>query len=251
MRWRCVACGQREAGEAPSLCICGLSGTFEPAELERPAGEVTPDAGPRARPLSGTDAELARWRTRERGFDRALEGGPVRGSTVSVYGPAGVGKSTLCYRWASGVGRVLLVTPEMPRALVLATAKRAGVRLERANHLHDLERWRSEAMRLRARAVVIDSLSSGSPASILAELREWSAQSDGVGWAIAHESKDGAALGPVAITYDPDAVIRVGPGKKRGFVRVTVEKCRYAPSSAFEVRLVPRTSAGSAAAQRL
>lgn len=202
--------------------------TESEAPLERGA--------PAAIRLDAAPAELPRAPTGERGIDRLTGGGFVPGTTVTVYGRAGAGKSTLCLRWASLLGPTVVSCPEMSAAVLRATAARSGARLDRL-HLSSPELWEDHAAELDATCVIIDSISrSERPIAELQRLIRWAARSEGVGFAVAHRSKRGSPLGPTALSHDPDAVVEVRP-RAGGQAAVRVEKSRFCATGQTVCRL--------------
>ena len=239
-----MRCGA-EAREylAPILCACGLRGSFVPLADDGESAAATP-AGPRPIRLDEAPPELPRRATGERGIDRLMGGGFVLGSTVTVYGRAGAGKSTLCLRWATLLGVTVVSCPEMSVGILRATAARAGARLDRL-YLSSPESWQRDAAELSATCVVCDSVSrSPQPGAELARLIAWAQRSEGVAFAVAHRSKKGSPLGPAALSHDPDAVVQVRP-RAGGLALVRIEKARFAPQAEAVCSLAaaPRTPA--------
>lgn len=236
MAWQCIRCGF-EVREylAPSLCRCGLTDSFA---LSGAGAAAAPRARPRPIRLDELPTELPRIRTGERAVDRLTHGGFPCGTSITVYGGEGAGKSTLVLRWSSRMGHTAVVCPEMGHAMLRATAARAGARLERL-HLCSEDDWREAAAAVRARVVLFDSVSRAArPVAALRDLIAWAAQSGGVAFALAHMNAKGRPLGPRALGHDPDAVLRVHPGGTSGRPRVEVRKARFCPRGECEVRLI-------------
>lgn len=247
--WVCFCCGASETcAHYPETCACGVERSFQPAE---PLPEADPSVAPV--PLAEcSSGNLIRVSSGDAQVDALLGGGFVRGYVVLVYGPAGSGKSRLVYRWASAVGRVLLVDLEMGPELARATAAASGARLERVHYTTSPENLSGQAGAARATATVLDSLTETGRATlrILGELRDWARSSGGVGFAIAHENSRRRVLGSSRQEYRPDVLLRVSPGSK-GRARVAQVKSRFGPKGSAQIPLVraPRPASPPAEAR--
>lgn len=232
--WVCLACSATHPSPAPERCGCGAWHTYVPSEG---GGASSRRGAPRAVRLDSAPESTERVPSGHKPIDALLNGGWLPGTVTLVHGPAGSGKSTLCYRWAAGFGETLLVCPEMAPALARGTAERSGADPGRF-WLAPEHGWASEAERLNVCTVVIDSVSKlRRPVGVVAALTSWAVATGGLVLAIAHESKKGRALGPVALTHDPDCVIRVTQ-RDGGLARVELRKSRWGPSGRVAVPLV-------------
>lgn len=228
MQFRCVVCGRDEVSPVPpTLCACGVFDSF--VALER----VLPEAPGTVIPLASLDSDDAPppviAPTGHAVVDSLLGGGFQLGTATTLYGDAGLGKSTLALALASGLGRTLVACPEMGRTLLTQTARRAGADLSRLVVAPEPEEWQTHAT--GARVVLIDSVSRmRAPLDTLAQAIAWAKRANGVALLIAHLTRDGQPLGGSAIEHDPDCVIRLH--KQRGAVVLETEKCRWAPTGA-------------------
>lgn len=146
-----------------------------------------------------------------------LGGGLVLGSTVLVYGPAGIGKTTELVRLAASLGdRVLFACHEMGQdpASLHDVARRGGVdaRSLWVAAASTLGEFCAEVSRPPPpRAVVLDSLSSLAPRSevdALTALRR-SMPRDSALIAIVHVTKAGEMAGAEALAHACDTVVRL------------------------------------------
>jgi DNA repair protein RadA/Sms len=190
--------------------------------------------------------------------DRVLGGGFVAGSVTLVFGPPGVGKSTLLFQVLSAVASagidVLLASAEESLAQVSGRAGRIGDVPERLLALegHDVVAIETAIGRHRPGLVVVDSIQSisddevpGAAGSLLqvkacVERLTRLAKSSGVPIVlVGHVTKDGDLAGPRAIEHLVDTVLSFD-GDRHHAVRVlTAVKHRFGPSGEvgiFEMR---------------
>jgi DNA repair protein RadA/Sms len=201
-----------------------------------------------ARPLPTGVAEL----------DRVLGGGVVAGSVTLLFGPPGIGKSTLLFQvlssLAAGGSDVLLASAEESLTQVSGRATRLG---EVPAHLLALEGPDVEAIeaateRGRPALVVVDSLQSVSdpglaqPAGSVAQVRACVerltrlAKRSGVPFlVVGHVTKDGDPAGPRAVEHLVDTVLSFDGDRHHALRVLTAVKHRFGPAGEvgiFEMR---------------
>lgn len=237
--FECVACLQQHTGRLrPLTCDkCGRNDTFYIAD--------TPGNATRA--IAATEVELTeleRLATGDESLDGLLQGGFVRPSTLTAYGVAGVGKSRSCVRWATHMGRTLLVSLEMPAKLAVLSAREARADLSRL-YIVEHEDWESEAARVRAEVLVFDSyqysqkqrvLRGSKVPQVLDGISNWAKQSGGVGIVIAHQNKKGRVSGTTAAEHWPDYLFKF---ERHGGneAKIMCPKSRYSPSGSAIVTI--------------
>jgi DNA repair protein RadA/Sms len=249
----CAATSLRWVGRCPS---CGEWNTFAPAEA-RPAG----GAGARATPVALRDVSTEGARPLPTGvgeLDRVLGGGVVAGSVTLLFGPPGIGKSTLLFQvlcsLAAAGSDVLLASAEESLTQVSGRAARLG---RVPAHLLALEGPDVEAIEAATEAqrpalVVVDSLQSVSdpalaqPAGSLAQVRACVerltrlAKSSGVPFlVVGHVTKDGDPAGPRAVEHLVDTVLSFDGDRHHALRVLTAVKHRFGPAGEvgiFEMR---------------
>lgn len=181
--------------------------------------------------------DLQREPTGDESLDSVLLGGFVRPSTLTAFGVAGVGKSRSTLRWATHIGKCLLVSLEMPTPLAVLSAKEARAKLENL-YIIEHEDWQSEASRVKAEIVVFDSYQysqkqrviRGSKVPLVCwEISEWAKQNNGIGILVAHQNKKGRVSGTTAAEHWPDYLFKF---ERHGNseAKVIISKARYSPS---------------------
>jgi len=227
--WRCLACEAEARGsQEPPQCECGLerSWVVEGSSAAKGASVLASEL---------ERVELPRLRTGARELDQLLGGGPARGSTVLIYGKRGTGKSRLTYRFASAY-RCLVVHPEMALEVARHVAESTGATLERVHLQAELEGWQAEASRVRARAVVIDSLAAADDqVSELRASQRWARRSSSVVYCIAHATKAGDHRGSTELAHWADYEWRLKPHEAG--VELEVRKTRLEPCGAVVLSL--------------
>src|ERR1700735_3288131 len=180
----CEATSLRWAGRCPA---CGEWNTLGPAPARsRRAGARSAQTaeGPPALALAdvSTDA-MHPLATGVSELDRVMGGGVVAGSVTLLFGPPGIGKSTLLFQVLSSLAAtgldVMLASAEESLAQVRGRASRIGLvpRNLLAIEGPDVEAIEAAAERHRPALVVVDSLQSvsdpelGQPAGSLAQVR--------------------------------------------------------------------------------
>ena len=207
--------------------------------------DVSSDA---ARPLSTGVSEL----------DRVLGGGVVGGSVTLVFGPPGIGKSTLLFQVLASVAArgvdVMLASAEESLTQVSGRATRIGPVPRHLLALEgpDVEAIEAAVERHRPAIVVVDSLQSVSdpelaqPAGSLAQVRACVerltrlAKSSGVPLLlVGHVTKDGDLAGPRAVEHLVDTVLSFDGDRHHALRVLTSVKHRFGPTGEvgiFEMR---------------
>jgi predicted ATP-dependent serine protease len=193
----------------------------------------------RARTLADSPALNPKAKCGVGPVDREMGGFGV-GSTSTLYGEPGAGKSVFAVRCASGLARslgapALLVCPEMSENMLQRVASIAGADLSLLTRCREPDNWEEEAAALGALVVVIDSVSVMThPVSALEDLIAYTQDVDGVGFALAHMNQSGSPLGPAGLRYHPDGIFKLELG--RDGRRLRVQKCRWAsPASVISL----------------
>jgi len=256
----CTACGTTSLRWVGRCGNCGEWNTLGPASVRvhrpgrTPAANPTPAVALRdvstegARPLPTGVSEL----------DRVMGGGVVGGSVTLLFGPPGIGKSTLLFQVLSSVAAggvdVMLASAEESLTQVSGRAARMG---PVPRHLLALEGPDVEAIeaavgRHRPALVVVDSLQSVSdpdlaqPAGSLAQVRACVerltrlAKSSGVPLLlVGHVTKDGDLAGPRAVEHLVDTVLSFDGDRHHALRVLTSVKHRFGPTGEvgiFEMR---------------
>ncbi len=241
LRWvgRCPACEEWNALEvAPELVKSRTRRPGRPAEMLHavPLAGVTSDA---VRPLPTGVSEV----------DRVLGGGVVAGSVTLLFGPPGIGKSTLLFQVLSSVGAtgvdVMLASAEESLPQVRGRAARLGVVPSQLLALEgpDIEAVEVAVSRQRPALVVVDSLQSvadpelSQPAGSLAQVRACVerltrlAKSTGIPFLlVGHVTKDGDLAGPRAVEHLVDTVLSFDGDRHHTLRVLTSVKHRFGPT---------------------
>src|ERR1700677_1604309 len=124
----CTATSLRWAGRCPA---CGEWNTLGPAPARRAGSRSAQTVGPPALALAdvSTDA-MHPLATGVSELDRVMGGGVVAGSVTLLFGPPGIGKSTLLFQVVSSLAAtgldVMLASAEESLAQVRGRASRIG-----------------------------------------------------------------------------------------------------------------------------
>jgi len=256
----CTACegvAPQWMGRCPQ---CGRWNTLAVAGARAPArrgAEVAVSAaavslrqvdGCEATPMSSGVAEV----------DRVLAGGFVAGSVTLVFGPPGVGKSTLLFQVLASVAstdvEVLLASAEESLTQVSGRAQRIGAVPQSLLVLagNDVMAIEEAIVRHHPALVVVDSIQTvsddelpGSPGS-LAQVRACVdrltrlAKSTGVPIVlVGHVTKDGDLAGPRAVEHLVDTVLSFDGDRHHSLRVLTAVKHRFGPAGEvgiFEMR---------------
>jgi DNA repair protein RadA/Sms len=190
--------------------------------------------------------------------DRVLGGGFVSGSVTLVFGPPGVGKSTLLFQVLASVAatgaEVLLASAEESLSQVSGRASRIGAVPENLLALAgpDVAAIEAAIVRHHPALVVVDSIqtvsddelpgSAGSLAQVRACVDRLTrlAKSTGVPVVlVGHVTKDGDMAGPRAIEHLVDTVLSFDGDRHHSLRVLTAVKHRFGPAGEvgiFEMR---------------
>jgi DNA repair protein RadA/Sms len=258
--YRCTACeatSLRWVGRCPG---CGAWNTFGLSSVPpRSARTGVVAAGAAAVALADVSTEATQpLPTGVSELDRVLGGGVVGGSITLLFGPPGIGKSTLLFQVLSSVAAagvdVMLASAEESLTQVRGRASRLGLVPRHLLALEgpDVGEIEAAVERHHPALLVVDSLQSVSdpelaqPAGGLAQVRACverltrMAKSSGVPLLlVGHVTKDGDLAGPRAVEHLVDTVLSFD-GDRHHTVRVlTSVKHRFGPTGEvgiFEMR---------------
>lgn len=237
--YSCFICAKQTLSRLkPIVCeSCGRVDTY--ALVERESND--------SKAISALDVslgELERVPTGDESLDNVLLGGFVRPCTLTAFGIAGVGKSRSALRWATHIGKTLLVSLEMPTPLAVLSAREARANLANL-FIVEHEDWQSEASRVKATTVVFDSYQysqkqrviRGSKVPLVChEISDWAKQTRGIGILIAHQNKKGRVSGTTAAEHWPDYLFKL---ERHGNseAKVIISKARYSPSGSAVITI--------------
>src|SRR6478735_34465 len=231
--YECVACQHQKTARLRVLVCseCGRSDTYA----------LIAETGERLASVCAADiavSEPQRYETGDSELDTVLLGGFVRPSTSTVFGRGGTGKSRSALRWATHLGRTLLVSLEMPSDLAVYSAKSARANLSQLWVTESETDWQGEAASRNASIVVYDSFHysqkqrviKGSKTPLICyELSEWAKATGGIVLMICHSNKRNEVSGTTAVEHWPDYLFKFA---KHGAseAKVTIPKARYCPT---------------------
>jgi DNA repair protein RadA/Sms len=241
---RCPHCGEwntlaaTSSQKVPSAGACGSALAVSLRQVD----------GAEARPMPTGVVEV----------DRVLGGGFVSGSVTLVFGPPGVGKSTLLFQVLASVAatgaEVLLASAEESLSQVSGRAGRIGAVPENLLALAgpDVVAIEAAIVRHQPALVVVDSIqtiaddelpgSAGSLAQVRACVDRLTrlAKSTGVPVVlVGHVTKDGDLAGPRAIEHLVDTVLSFDGDRHHSLRVLTAVKHRFGPAGEvgiFEMR---------------
>jgi DNA repair protein RadA/Sms len=230
---------------------------------------LTASAPRTAAPASGCSAEVVSLRQVDCGgaqpmptgvveFDRVLAGGFVPGSVTLVFGPPGVGKSTLLFQVLASVAatgaEVLLASAEESLAQVSGRATRIGAVPDNLLALAgpDVTAIEAAIVRHHPALVVVDSIqtvsddalpgAAGSLAQVRACVDRLTRLSKSTGVPVVlvgHVTKDGDLAGPRAVEHLVDTVLSFDGDRHHSLRVLTAVKHRFGPAGEvgiFEMR---------------
>jgi DNA repair protein RadA/Sms len=220
---------------------------------------ANPAAFPAVVPLSSVDSESARaLPSGVSELDRVMGGGFVAGSVTLVFGPPGVGKSTLLFQVLASVAatgaEVVLASAEESLAQVSGRATRIGPVPDSLLALegHDVEAIEAAIQRHRPTLVVVDSIQSisdpalpqvaGSLAQVRACVERLTRLAKATGVPVVlvgHVTKEGDLAGPRAIEHLVDTVLSFDGDRHHALRLLTAVKHRFGPAGEvgiFEMR---------------
>ncbi len=257
----CAMCGTTSLRWVGRCAQCAEWNTFGPApvRVQRPGGGAAAGGGNPAVALRDVSSDAARpLPTGVSELDRVLGGGVVGGSVTLVFGPPGIGKSTLLFQVLASVAAtgvdVMLASAEESLTQVSGRATRIGPVPRHLLALEgpDVEAIEAAVERHHPAIVVVDSLQSVSdpelaqPAGSLAQVRACVerltrlAKSSGVPLLlVGHVTKDGDLAGPRAVEHLVDTVLSFDGDRHHALRVLTSVKHRFGATGEvgiFEMR---------------
>jgi DNA repair protein RadA/Sms len=255
--YHCTTCGctaLQWAGRCPN-CAEWNTFTTTATATAAAAGKRGPDVVPLCQIVGGDALPMA---TGIDEVDRVMGGGFVAGAVTLVFGPPGVGKSTLLFQVLAAVaGRgfsVLLASAEESLAQVSGRATRVGTVPEQLMVLagNDVGAIEAAIIRRPPSLVVVDSVQTicdpdlaGATGS-LTQIRDCVdrltrlAKSTGVPIVlVGHVTKDGDLAGPRTIEHMVDTVLSFDGDRHHALRMLTAVKHRFGPTGEvgiFEMR---------------
>ncbi|HWE67211.1 MAG TPA: DNA repair protein RadA [Acidimicrobiales bacterium] len=238
---RCPHCGQWNTLQATRRTPAAAGPDTQAVSLRQVVGAAV-------RPMATGVGEL----------DRVLGGGFVAGSVTLVYGPPGVGKSTLLFQVLASVAatgvEVVLASAEESLAQVSGRAWRIGAVPDHLLALegHDVVAIEQAIVRHNPALVVVDSIQSvsddqvagvaGSLAQVKACVERLTRLAKATGVPIVlvgHVTKDGDLAGPRAVEHLVDTVVSFDGDRHHALRILTAVKHRFGPAGEvgiFEMR---------------
>lgn len=240
----CYLCDFETRVRSSTCPGCGRFDTLVRDEPEPPEGKPAKNA-----------ARLALRRpqfisTGSKAWDEVLGGGLVKPSSVLLYGPSGVGKSTRALAIALHVaellrGKVLYGSAEMPAEHIRIYAERIGIspaKLERlwVQDSQDALDLLANVEQIRPAVVVWDSIQRMTWQGEIGDVElkqvvhhaiEHAQRYNHVAILLSQVSKDQSFSGPSGIEHDVDVSIRLSR-KDRDLVVEAPHKNRFAPTPA-------------------
>lgn len=245
--YSCAACGQTFANFHSRCPHCGVCDTFlheEDVEVENNAEPVRRRAqnARKVSPLLPTPVSTGRA-----AWDTALGGGFVRPSSVLLYGPRGVGKSTNALRVGLEVakklrGACLFGSAEMPAEHVRMLADRLGLRdLDRLwiTDTGEAEDMAADIEELEPVITVWDSIQRFRIGGAIGEVElkavvhmaiASGVEAKAISLLISQVTKDDNFIGPNGIGHDVDVLLSLRSAGPNLVAVECLDKNRYAPT---------------------
>jgi DNA repair protein RadA/Sms len=247
----CLACEQ-DFDDRFGVCLgCGTVGTCVHLGSERDAQVVEPSRECAINATCIETKQIVFCSTGRPAWDVVLGGGCVRGSSVLIAAPKGVGKSTSALSVALHLGeklrgRVLYASGEMPAEHVIRLSHMLGATKEQLRRLYIQTTGQTEDVaadidELRPVVVVWDSIQRMRVAGRFGdrELRETvelaiakGQRVKAVTLLVSQVTKDQTALGPSSIGHDVDVVLELRKTRAGRVVVACPDKNRFAPTPA-------------------
>src|SRR5271163_3278551 len=252
----CDATSLQWSGRCPA---CGEWNTLGPAPVRRGGSKSGKAEGPPALALVDVSTDGTRpLPTGVSELDRVMGGGVVAGSVTLLFGPPGIGKSTLLFQVLSSLAAtgldVMLASAEESLAQVRGRATRIGAVPENLLALagNDVVAIEEAIVHHQPALVVVDSIqtisddelpgSAGSLAQVRACVDRLTrlAKSTGIPIVlVGHVTKDGDLAGPRAVEHLVDTVLSFDGDRHHALRVLTSVKHRFGPAGEvgiFEMR---------------
>jgi predicted ATP-dependent serine protease len=238
--FECVACAHQVTEKLrPLHCEkCGRAETYSIIDVF--GGKATA-----VRACDIVAEEPQRYQIGDCELDSLLLGGLVKPSTLVAFGRGGTGKSRSCLRWATNLGTTLLVSLEMPSRLAVYSAQQSRADLSKLHVTESEDDWQSEATRVKALTVVLDSFHYSQKQRVVkgtkvplicAELAEWAKATENIAFVICHSNKRNEVSGSTALEHWPDYLIKFAK-QGDGEAKLTIPKSRYSPTGSCIVTI--------------
>jgi len=248
MPYVCLACGEDLENFSPICPSCASAETVTRSQAAEEASEKS--SRNRAQIASKISATLPDTiSTGRKAWDIALGGGFVKPSSVLIYGPKGVGKSTSALRIGIHVAKLtnrkaLYGSAEMPKEHLRMMLDKMGISESDLKYLYindsgHFEDMLEDVLALKPIVTIWDSIQRFKVEDEIGEIElrkvvigaiELSNSVKGIGLLLSQVNKDDDFLGPNGIGHDTDIALslrKVGPN----LIAVEcLEKNRFAPT---------------------
>lgn len=244
----CLACGDAVESYSPKCPTCNASETV----IRHPSQHASEEKAIRNRAQNASQISTklpTPISTGRNAWDTALGGGFVKPSSVLIYGPRGVGKSTSALRIAVYVakamkGKALYGSAEMPKEHLRLMADKVGILNEDLKYLYindsaNFEDMLEDTIKLKPIVIVWDSIQRFKVDDELGEIElkkvttgaiELGNSVKGISLMLSQVNKTDDFMGSNGIGHDVDALLslrKVGPN----LIAVEcLEKNRFAPT---------------------